>query len=92
MVHRGNAKADEKAEQILAGMPKRPGEDVMKSLMRMANEMSRAEDLEDKDLTNEVFREVWGVLDMDGRPSAVLEEMIRRFKEHTGQPVPKDED
>ena len=90
MVHRGVPKAGEKAEQILSGMPKRPGAEVMASLMKMSEEIHRAEDLDDKTLTDEVFKEVWADLHIDGRPSAVLEEMIARFKKLTGQEA-KDE-
>jgi hypothetical protein len=92
MVSKGNSKAIEKAEQIIAGVPKRPGEEAMNGILRMADEITRAEDLQDKELTSEVFREVWGDLDYDSRGSAVLEEMIRRFKKHTGQPVAEDQD
>jgi len=92
MVNTGNPKASEKAEDVLAGMPKRSGERVMDTLRRMSSEISRAEDLPNEQLTDEVFREVWGNLDFDGRPSAVLEEMIHRFKRLTGQPVDDSED
>lgn len=87
MVDRKDPKALDRAGQILAGVPKCPGEEVIQTLMRMSDEITRAEELGDKDLTAEVFREVWGNLDFDGRGSAVLEEMIRRFKKHTGQPI-----
>jgi hypothetical protein len=89
-VHRGNDdKAHEKAEAILAGC-KRPAGEVMAGLMKMSDEMGRASDLNDTDLTTEVFKEVWGELTIDGRPSAVLEEMIHRFKVMTGQEVADD--
>jgi hypothetical protein len=87
MINVGNPKASEKAVSVLSGSDKRTGDNVVDVLLRMSGEMSRAEELTDKDLTDEVLREVWGNLDFDGRPSAVLEEMIQRFKKYTGQPV-----
>jgi len=91
MVRKGDGSAEKKAEDVISAMPKRPVGEVMEGLQRMADELSRAENLTDVDLTDEVFREVWGNLDFDGRPSAVLEELILRSKRLTGQPV-KDEE
>lgn len=78
------AKADELAGEVL-DRNKVPGEKVMAFLERMAEEVTRAEDLTDIELTDEVFQHVWGDLDCDSRPSAVLEELLRRFRKHTGQ-------
>ena len=78
------SKADELAEAALASKRKSPVQ-VFNFLRQMASEVNRSEKLSDVELTDEVLTLVWGGLDMDGRPSAVLEEMINRFKKHTGQ-------
>ena len=81
----------DQADDILKGASL-PANETMRLLEQMSTEMVRAGDLDDLALTDEVFQEVWGRLDFDGRPSAVLEEMIHRFKKLTGQSVPKDDE
>ena len=92
MVNRGNPKAADKAERIIAGAPKRSDAEVMECLLAMSKELEHADALSDEDLTTEVFREVWGNLSFDGRPSAVLEELLLRFKKLTGQKVGDDDE
>ena len=50
-------------------------------LMDMSTEMNRAEALGNSELLDEVLSTVWGDLEMNSRESAILEELVRRFKD-----------
>ena len=83
LVSKNKSKAKEKAEEILSGVQKSKVE-VWDMLMGMSNEMGRAESLDDRELLDDVHGNVWGELPMDSRESAVLEELIRRYKKKAG--------
>ena len=72
--------ASEKAHEVLSGMPKKSQAEVWSTLMGMSGEMQRAEGLDSGELVSEVMDTVWGDLPMHSRESAVLEELIQRFK------------
>lgn len=80
MVSRNKSSAKKKADEILKGSPKKTGSELLGFLSRMSQEADFAKGLDDKQLVEEVLRTVWGDLDMDGRASAVMEELIERFK------------
>ena len=84
MVVRNRPDVREKAESILKGSSKCSEEDVMDALSRLSRETESAGKLSDQKLTDEVFQYVWGELDITGRPSALVEEIIHRFKELAG--------
>jgi hypothetical protein len=56
---------------------------LMGFLSKMAEEMTRAEDMTDEELKSEVLSGLWANLDMHGRDSAVLGEIVGRF---SGEP------
>ncbi len=56
---------------------------VWRFLVRMSDEVNRAQTLTDEQLVDEVFEKLWGELNMDSRESALLEELIDRFKKRT---------
>ena len=82
-VRHNPSKAEELADAVISNN-RNPGK-LLDTLRRMATETTRAEELSDERLTQEVFQEVWSDLNVDGRPSAVLEELLMRFKKRTGQ-------
>jgi len=69
------------AEEVLSRLGKDQKVRVWSMFTRMADEMSRAESMDDSELLDEVMNTVWGDLDADSHESAVLEELIHRFKE-----------
>jgi len=84
MVVRGRQNARKKAEDIIRVTPRLSSGEVMEEMERMSREMESANGLTDEQLVNDVLRHVWGDLDFTGRPSAVLEEMICRYKKMAG--------
>ena len=57
---------------------------MFEALTRMSEAMGDAGNLSDDKLVDEIFQQVWGELEITERPSALLEEMIRRFKTLAG--------
>jgi hypothetical protein len=53
---------------------------VMGFLETMSKEMGHAGGLTDEQLIDEIFEKIWGELDMSSPESALLEELILRFK------------
>ena len=53
---------------------------VMDFLETMSEEMGHAGGLSDEQLVDEIFEKIWGGLDMSSPESALLEELILRFK------------
>lgn len=91
MVINGNPEAREKAKEALAisGNTKR---EVFDFLMGMVNTSKEATALTTKQLISEVTDTVWSELNMSGRESAVLGEMIFRMKKLIGVQIPPDSD
>ena len=83
-VRHNPVKSEELAEQALSKHKNVP-KNILSFLRGMSEEMIQAENLSDEVLTDNVLKDVWGDLDLNGRPSAVLEEMIRRFRNLTNQ-------
>jgi len=75
--------AKEKAKEVLSSR-QRDGGHVMEFLASMAEEMKQADALDDESLAAEVLNTTWANLDMDSRESAVLSELIGRFKKLKG--------
>jgi len=69
------------ASEALASPKERGPAEVMGFLSKMADEMTRAEDMTDEQLKSEVLNGLWANLDMHSRDSAVLGEIVRRFRE-----------
>lgn len=90
-VRHNQLRASELAEEIME-RAKVPPSNMIDFLQRMSEEVIRAEELSDADLTGEVFEMVWGEMDVDSRESAVLSEMLSRFQKLTGQEVHEDEE
>jgi hypothetical protein len=55
----------------------------MDFLFRMCDEVERAEELNDADLISDVIK-AWAEFDMHSRESAVVDELIQRFKAAKG--------
>ena len=51
-----------------------------KFLLRMGKMMKSAEEMNDEQLSEEVLNRIWSNLDMSGKESAMLGEMLARFK------------
>jgi len=83
-VRHNPVESEELAEQALSKHKNVP-KNILSFLKGMSEEMIQAENLSDEVLTDNVLKDVWGDLDLNGRPSAVLEEMIRRFRKLTNQ-------
>ena len=75
------------AEGVLEGVELRGEAEVLEELLGMCDEIRAAESLEDGALIDEVMTDVWGELPFTSRESAVLEELIRRYKKAKGIPV-----
>ena len=84
LVVRHDERALEKAESLIRAHPEKSKEEVWDFLVRMTEEMQSAEQLGDEQLAADVMHKVWGELDMDSHESAVLEELVRRFREAKG--------
>jgi len=77
-------RAIEKANDILSGVPRKTKVEVWDMLVGMTNEMHRAKGLDDEELLDEVTSGIWSDLHMDSRESAVLEELLRRYRDKAG--------
>jgi hypothetical protein len=74
--------AKEKARNVLsASGGKEDSTNAIKFILRMGEMMKAAEDMTNEQLSEEVLDKVWANLDMSSRESAVLGEMMARFKE-----------
>ena len=69
------------AKKILSGVSNGAKPRMWDMLMGMVHEIGRAESLDDEQLVDEISEEIWGEFYMDSRESAILEELIRRFRE-----------
>jgi len=78
MVSQGKPETRERAQEILAGSGKK--EEVWDFLMEMCEEIRRAEAMSAEDLGEDVLNRVWSEMDMQTRESAILAELIRRFR------------
>lgn len=74
-----NPRAKEIAQKIETGIRPRTAEQLVGFLTRMSNDMGRVEQLSRDELVDEVIK-VWSRFLMDSWESAVLDEMIQRFK------------
>lgn len=77
----GDFAAKEKAHEALApaGVKDEPA-NAVKFILRMGEMMKAAEDMTNDQLSEEVLDKVWANFDMSSRESAVLGEMMARFK------------
>jgi hypothetical protein len=83
LVSNGKTSAKEVARGVLEKTEKRSPEEVMDFLFCMCDETKRAEKLGDKDLISDAIK-AWAELDMHSRESAVIDELIQRFKAAKG--------
>jgi len=60
------------------------GSRVATVVLKMVKETKKAEKLPNKKLVDVVLEKVWGQYDVHSTESAVLGELIERFKEKTG--------
>lgn len=81
-VAEGKPDVKQKADEILAkfNVKKRSPGEVMDFLMRMSEQIRSAENMSNEELIGEVLSKIWAGFHMDSRESAILEELIERFK------------
>ena len=84
LVSREKPTAKSMAGEVLEGIPMESAAKVMDAILAMCGEIKRAKALKDQEVADEVFRHVWGDLEMHSRGSAVLEELVLRFKKQAG--------
>jgi len=72
------------AQKALEETHVRDGAEVMDSLLKMSEDMADVETLDDETLVTETTNKVWGDLPFTSRESALVEELISRFKKNAG--------